>query len=141
MSLISRNPTGEYCLAKDILIIDDDKKVCKVLQQFCINMGCFQNIVFAHDGTVAANKLHNQKFDVIFLDINLPKRSGIDVLKEIYEEKRPVNHPSNMIMISGSLEPDKIEKIVSYGCRNFLVKPFEEAGFQEKVLKILKSKS
>jgi two-component system chemotaxis response regulator CheY len=127
-------------LAKDILIVDDDKMICKVLNQYCINMGCFNNIVFAADGALAAIKLKNQKFDIIILDINLPKRSGIDVLQEISEDKRSINDPANVIIISGSMEKEKMAKIISYGCRNFLVKPFDEASFQEKILKLLKSK-
>ncbi|MDO9184182.1 MAG: response regulator [Bacteriovorax sp.] len=126
-------------MAKDILIVDDDKQICKILGQFCKNMGCFTNIVLAHDGAMAAAKLNNQKFDVIILDINLPKRSGIDVLKEIAENKQSVNDPANIIVISGSMEKDKMEKILAYKCRNFLVKPFDEASFQEKVLKILQT--
>lgn len=127
-------------MAKDILIVDDDKEVCKVLHQYCVNMGCFNNILFAHDGALAAIKLNNQKFDVIVLDINLPKRSGIDILKEMSENKRSNNEPANIIIISELIEKENITKIVSYGSRSFLVKPFNEASFQEKVLKILKSK-
>jgi len=124
-------------LAKDILIVDDDKNICKVLHQYCVNMGCFNNIVVAHDGSLAAAKLDNQKFDVIILDLNLPKRSGLDILKEMAKNKRSKNDTAHVVVISGSLEKDKIQEIVACGCRNFLVKPFDEASFQEKVLKLL----
>jgi two-component system chemotaxis response regulator CheY len=125
-------------MATDILIVDDDKQICNVLNQFCKNMGCFKNIIFAHDGVAAANKLKNQKFDVIILDLNLPKISGVDVIKEIVENKRSLNLIANIIVISGSLEKEKMDKLISYKCRNFLTKPFDEATFQEKVLKVLK---
>lgn len=127
-------------MAKDVLIADSDKATCRILQQYCFNMGCFNNLIFAFDGVMASNKLKNQKFDVIILDINLPKRSGVDILKEIFEDKRPLNLISNFIMISDLIEKEKLEKLVSFGAKNFLVKPIEEAAFQEKVLKILKAK-
>lgn len=124
-------------MAKDILIVDDDKNICKVLKDYSTQMGCFNNIIFAHDGPTAFNKLMNQKFDVIILDINLPKKSGVDVLKELFNEKRALNSPANVIIISGSMEKENLTKILSCGTKNFLVKPFDEAAFQEKVLKVL----
>jgi len=41
-------------------------------------MGCFKNIVLANDGITATQKLRNQKFSLILLDMNMPKkiRSG-----------------------------------------------------------------
>lgn len=124
-------------MAKDILIVDDDKNICKILHQYCINMGCFNNIVVAHDGSVGSAKLDNQKFDVIILDINMPKRSGIDILRDMSKSKNSKNQTANVVVITGSLEKEKMQEIIACGCRNFLVKPFDEASFQEKVLKML----
>jgi YesN/AraC family two-component response regulator len=100
-------------------------------------MGCFDPAVKASDGVLASGKLKNQSFDIIILDINMPKRSGVETLKELAADKRAVNKAANVIVISGFLEKEKMEAIISCGCRNFLVKPFDEASFQEKVLKVL----
>ena len=125
-------------MSKDILIVDDEKNFCRVLNDYCSNMGCFKNIIFAQDGATASIKLKNQKFDVILMDLNLPKRSGLDVITEMSEDKRAINSLQNIIVISGSLEKDILTKLLGLGVKNFIAKPFDEATIQEKILKIIK---
>lgn len=124
-------------IQRDVLIVDDDKDICEILREYCHNMGCFKNIVFAHDGIMATQKLRNQKFAVILLDLNMPKKSGFDLLGEF--EPGALNQKENILVVSGSLEKDLIGKIIGRGVKTFLVKPFDEHTFQERVLKILSS--
>jgi response regulator of citrate/malate metabolism len=98
-------------------------------------MGCFKNIVFAHDGFIATQKLQNQKFALILLDISMPKKTGIDLLGEF--GNRTLNQIDNIIIVSGTLEKEIISKALEKGVKTFLVKPFDEPTFQERVIKIL----
>jgi response regulator of citrate/malate metabolism len=125
-------------MAKKVLIIEDDAKMCEILNNYCVAMEKFSSIVTTTDGHAACAKLDNLKFDIILLDINIPRLSGIEVLSTIVNNKRPINKAGNCIIISGVLEKENIEKIVKLGCRNFLVKPFNEASFKDKVLSLLK---
>ena len=120
---------------RDVLIVDDDKGICQILEEYCKKLGCFKNIVFAHDGITATQKLRNQKFAVILLDINMPKKSGIDLLSEFKETD--LNQVENIVVVSGTVEKNVIARILGSGVKSFLVKPFDEAAFQERVLKIL----
>lgn len=120
---------------RDVLICDDDKDICEILKVYCENMGCFKNIVFAHDGITATQKLRNQKFALICLDINMPKKTGYDLLGDIAVGS--VNSLDSVLVASGTLEKDLIARIIATGVKHFMVKPFEELNFQEKVLKIL----
>ncbi len=120
---------------RDVLICDDDKDICEILKVYCENMGCFKNIVFAHDGITATQKLRNQKFALICLDINMPKKTGYDLLGDIAVGS--VNSLDSVLVASGTLEKDLIARIIATGVKHFMVKPFEEQNFQEKVLKIL----
>lgn len=122
-------------IQRDVLIVDDDKNVCEILKEYCQNMGCFKNIVLANDGIMATQKLRNQKFSLILLDMNLPKKSGIDILGEF--DGDALNQKDNILVVSGTLEKDLISKILGRGVKTFLVKPFDEPMFQERVLKIL----
>ena len=119
----------------DVLIIDDDKEVCELLKEYCEAMKCFRYIVMAHDGSVATQKLQNQKFGLVILDMNMPKKSGLDLIKEF--EGPSENTKDKILVVSGTLEKDLIAKVVQRGVKNFLVKPFDEAGFKEKVTKML----
>ena len=124
-------------IQRDVLICDDDAGICEILKEYCSNLGCFKNIVIANDGIMATQKLRNQKFALILLDVNMPKKSGYDLIGEFTSNS--LNHKDNILIVSGALEKDIIAKIIQSGVKNFLVKPFDEAGFQEKVLKILAS--
>ena len=122
-------------MQRDVLICDDDKDICEIIKVYCDNMGCFKNIVMAHDGIMATQKLRNQKFALICLDISMPKKSGYDLISDV--EVGGINSKESIVIISGTLEKDLIAKIIANGVKNLLVKPFDEKQFQEKVLKIL----
>ncbi len=122
-------------IQRDVLIIDDDRGICEILTEYCHNLGCFKNIVLAYDGITATQKLRNQKFSLILLDMNMPKKSGLDLLGEF--EPGHLNTKSSVLIVSGTLEKEIISKVLEKGVKTFLVKPFDEAIFQERVLKIL----
>jgi response regulator of citrate/malate metabolism len=122
-------------MQRDVLICDDDMGICEILKEYCMNLGCFKNIVIANDGIMATQKLRNQKFSVILLDINMPKKTGYDLIGEFTVNSH--NTKESILVVSGTLEKDLIAKILQNGVKNFLVKPFDEASFQDKVLKIL----
>ncbi len=122
-------------MQRDVLICDDDKNICEILKTYCESMGCFKNIILAHDGITATQKLANQKFAVILLDISMPKKTGYDLIGDI--KASDINSLESIIIASGTLEKDLIAKIIQAGVKNFMVKPFDEKQFQEKVLKIL----
>lgn len=122
-------------IQRDVLIIDDDKNICEILREYCHNMGCFKNIVFAHDGIMATQKLRNQKFALILLDMNMPKKSGYDLIGEF--ESGALNQKESILVVSGTLEKDLIAKIIGRGVKTFLVKPFDEPSFQDRALKVL----
>jgi response regulator of citrate/malate metabolism len=124
-------------MQRDVLIVDDDKNICEILKEYAVNMGCFKNIVFAHDGILATLKLRNQKFALILLDINMPKKTGLDILSEFDDES--LNRRENVLIVSGTLDKEVIGHILRAGIKQFLVKPFDESAFQEKVLKIMQS--
>lgn len=119
----------------DVLIVDDDKDVCEILKQYCFNMGCFRNIIFAHDGALASIKLRNQKFSLILIDLKMPKKSGLDLMREF--DDKSLNKKANVMVVSGTLDKTMLEKSIALGIKNFLPKPFDEANFQERVLKLL----
>lgn len=120
---------------RDILVVDDDKDICEILKEYIIRMGCFKNIVFAHDGIMATLKLRNQKFALILLDVNMPKKSGVDLIAEF--DGNTLNKKESVLVVSGTLDKDVISAMMNGGIKNFLVKPFDEAAFQEKALKVL----
>ncbi|MDD4972838.1 MAG: response regulator [Bacteriovorax sp.] len=128
-------PDKKKQLRGDVLIIDDDASICEILKGYCEKMGCFRNILIAHDGSMASSKLRNQKFALILLDLKMPKKSGLDLLREL--DDKSLNSKKSIVVISGTFDKTAVEKIIATGIKSFLPKPFTEADFQEKILKLL----
>lgn len=120
----------------DCLIIDDDRDIVDVLTMYCENMGLFRNILVSRDGVDASKKLHNQTFSLILLDINMPKKTGLDLLNE-FDDLNP-NSLENVVIVSGELGKDELAFSLKHGVKNFVVKPFDEATFQAKILSVMK---
>ena len=123
-------------LNDDVIIIDDDRGVVEVLELYCENLGCFRNIIKARDGSEASKKLENQKFALILLDINMPKKSGVDIIKEL-ADKNHVNSLDSVVIVSGELNKTVLAESMKRGVKTFLVKPFDETQFVERVKGIL----
>ena len=115
----------------DVIIIDDDREVTDVLEAYLEDMDIFRNIILARDGDEASQKLRNQKFACILLDINMPKRTGIDLMKEL--GRGNPNSLQSVIVVSGSLDKGVMKESVKMGIRHFLVKPFDQEVFFKKI--------
>lgn len=120
----------------DVIIIDDDRGVIEVLELYCENLGCFRYIIKAKDGSEASKKLANQKFSLILLDINMPKKSGVDIIKELTDKNHP-NSLDSVVIVSGELNKTVLAEAMKNGVKTFLVKPFDEDQFIERVKGVL----
>ena len=122
---------------EDVIIIDDEQSVIDLLEMYCEDLGCFRNIITALDGSIGAKKLSNQKFALILLDINMPKKSGKDLINELTTEKSP-NTVDSVCITSGEINKGFLTLAVEKGVKSFLVKPFTKEQFRERAIKILR---
>jgi DNA-binding response OmpR family regulator len=100
-----------------ILIVDDEFAVRESLRML---LKSYYKIFAAPNGEEALKILKDRKIDLITLDLNMPKLSGIDTLREIrkIDEKVPV------IIVTGyGTQKDEKEALL-YGVRDFISKPF-----------------
>ncbi len=98
-------------------------------------MNLFKNVVSADDGLLAMNKIHNQEFSLIILDINLPKKNGVEILQKLIIENK--EFAKKILVISGDLVKKTLETILGLGVKNFLVKPFDQKALEAKIKLIL----
>jgi DNA-binding NarL/FixJ family response regulator len=73
-----------------VLIVDDSKIVCEGLQQMLINIADVEVVGQANDARDAITAISEYEPDVVILDIRLPGKSGIEVLKNIRDKKLPI---------------------------------------------------
>lgn len=112
---------------KRILIIDDDDEIRELLEFDVSHSGYFVDT--AKDGLEGLNKALNNSYDLILLDVMMPKMNGFDVCKNIRQAKLAI--PILMLTAKGTID-DKTEGF-DCGADDYLVKPFD---IQEVLLRI-----
>ena len=100
-----------------ILIVEDEKPISDLIVMNLTRAG--YNCTALYDGESAADMLDTNNFDLILLDIMLPKINGYELMEYI----RPMNIPVIFITAKASLD-DRIKGLTS-GAEDYLVKPFE----------------
>ena len=112
---------------KRILIVDDDDEIRELLEFDVRSSGYFVDT--AKDGMEGLNKALNNTYDLILLDVMMPKMNGFDVCKNIRDAKLSI--PILMLTAKGTIE-DKTSGF-DCGADDYLVKPFD---IQEVLLRI-----
>lgn len=118
-------------MKRKILIIEDEKPLAQVLEDTFSQEGF--EIIKAFDGENGIDKFYNEKPDLILLDINLPKKLGWEVCKEIRETS---NIPIIMMTARDS-DSDEYNGL-SIGADDYITKPFNLKILLLKVKKLLK---
>ncbi|MDM0472788.1 response regulator [Clostridium perfringens] len=118
-------------MGKKILIVEDDPMVALINKRFLENMG-FKDIL----GPVQTEEeiikvLDKENIDLILLDVYLPKKNGIDILKSLRYKK----YLTDVIMITAANSVEEVKRAFAYGITDYLVKPFEFERFEEAVNK------
>lgn len=112
---------------KRILIVDDDDEIRELLEFDIASSGYFVDT--AKDGLEGLNKSLNNTYDLILLDVMMPKMNGFDVCKNIRQAKLAI--PILMLTAKGTID-DKTSGF-DCGADDYLVKPFD---IQEVLLRI-----
>ncbi len=102
-----------------ILVLEDNEKLSKYVKQMLQEEGYSVDCFF--DGEVGERMIRSGSYDLLILDIMLPKRDGVTVCKNIRKDN--INLPIIMITAKGEID-DKISGLDS-GADDYLVKPFE----------------
>lgn len=118
-------------MKRKILIIEDEKSLTQVLFDTFSQEGF--EIIKAFDGESGVDKFYEEKPDLILLDINLPKKLGWEVCKEIRETS---NIP--IIMMTARDSDNDEYNGLSIGADDYITKPFNLKILLLKVKKLLK---
>ena len=112
---------------KRILIVDDDDEIRELLE-FDISQSGY-HVDTASDGMEGLNKVLNNSYDLVILDVMMPKMNGFDVCKHIRQAR--ISIPILMLTAKGTIG----DKTVGFdaGVDDYLVKPFD---IQEVLLRI-----
>ena len=118
-----------------ILIVDDEADIREQIGSMLVNQKYI--ITTAEDGEEALNKVFDEPFDLIILDIMLPGKDGLTVLQEL--RQAGITTPVLMLTARGEVE-DKI-KGLDHGADDYLSKPFSGAELLARVRALLRRAS
>lgn len=102
-----------------ILIIEDSKELVDLLYR---RFADTYQLAFALDGEEGLSMAASLKPELVLLDVNLPKKSGFGVLKEIRENEELAG--VTVLMITGQSDTESVVKGFSLGAADYIVKPF-----------------
>ena len=118
-------------MAKKILVVDDEKLIVKgirfSLEQDDMEVDC------AYDGEEALEKVRANPYDIVLLDIMLPKLTGLEVCQQIREF-------SNVPVIMLTEKGDDMDKILGleYGADDYITKPFNILEVKARIKAIMR---
>jgi two-component system chemotaxis response regulator CheY len=116
-----------------VLIVDDFATMRRIVKNILTQLG-YKNIIEADDGSTAVDVLKNQKVDLIISDWNMPKMTGLELLKHVRADASLANTP--FIMVTAEAQQDNIILAVKAKVSQYIVKPFTAETLGEKITKV-----
>lgn len=116
---------------KNLLLIDDDKELVSLLAEFLV-LEEF-SVEIAHDGEEGLTKALHNHYDLILLDVMMPRMDGFEMLKLLRQKN---DTPVLMLTAKG----DEIDKVLGLemGADDYLAKPFSERELLARIRAILR---
>jgi two-component system chemotaxis response regulator CheY len=117
-----------------VLIVDDFLTMRRIVRKILRDLD-FQNIIEAEDGSAALDVLKTTKVDLIVSDWNMPRMTGLELLKEVRGSDALKDTP--FLMVTAEAQKENIVEAVKARVSNYIVKPFTAATLEEKLAKIV----
>lgn len=105
-----------------VLVCDDSILIRKQLRECLLGCGCTE-VLEASDGQNAIDMFKQNKPDLVFMDIVMPVKGGIEAVAEILE----FDSNAKVVMASSSGTKTHLKKALEAGAYEFIQKPFQES--------------
>jgi len=113
-----------------ILVVDDDNRIRDLIREYLLNKN--YNVTTAKDAFDAKYKINLIKFDLVILDIMMPKKSGLELTDELKKDnKMPI------ILLTAKGEVEERVAGLERGADDYLAKPFEPKELLLRIKNIL----
>lgn len=119
-----------------VLVVEDSRLISHILVRILERSNCIVDCVY--DGISATQKALEGRYNIILLDLGLPKKSGIDVLRELRMVDNEYVKNVPVIITSGDVKHETRIECLKEGCNDFVDKPFTEKLILGTILKVLK---
>lgn len=114
-----------------VLIADDNKEFCNILNDYLLNQRDIVVVGIANDGLEALELIEEKKPDLVVLDIIMPHLDGLGVLEKL--NSGAINKIPRVIVLS-AVGQDKItQRAITLGADYYVVKPFDMDVFTKRI--------
>ncbi|MFD3303794.1 response regulator [Alteromonas macleodii] len=118
-----------------VLVVDDMSTMRKIVTNLLVDVGfAKEKIADADDGITAQHYLENNEVDFIVTDWNMPKVTGIELLRWVRSHERHKNVP--VLMVTAEAKKEQIVEAAQAGVNGYIVKPFNSKTLSQKIAKI-----
>jgi two-component system chemotaxis response regulator CheY len=117
-----------------VLIVDDFASMRRIVKNTLKQIG-FKNIIEADDGTTALAMLKEQKIDLVLVDWNMPKMSGLELLKKVKKDEALKTIP--VFLVTAEAQKENVIEAIQAGVSNYIVKPFTPDSMKQKLERTL----
>ena len=114
------------------LLYADDEPALRELVQNHLSLEGFE-VETAADGVEAIALIDKNRYDLVLLDVHMPKKDGVEVLKYIKNKKIT----SRLIMLTGDGDPHIVSECAKYGAMDYLTKPYNYHELIEAIDRVL----
>jgi two-component system, OmpR family, KDP operon response regulator KdpE len=118
-------------MSQTVLVVDDEQKLVDLVRAIMEKEG--YNVVEAHNGYQAVEKVRDVLPDVVLLDVMMPEMDGFEALKEI---RQASNVPVIMLTVQAT-ENDKVRGL-ELGADDYVAKPFDHRELVSRVKAVLR---
>lgn len=115
-----------------VLMIDDNESLVEMVKEYFKNNDSINIVLSANDGEEGIKKIvdNQDKYDVILLDLLMPKKDGLYVLEQM--KLLEINKP--VIVATSYNSVDAINEVASYGVNYFILKPFDLPDLEKRII-------
>ena len=120
-----------------VLMIDDNESLVDMVKEYFSDHAKIEIVGSANNGEDGLNIIKENKidYDVILLDLIMPKKDGVGVLKELKQE----NINKDIIVVTSYNSPETIRKVSELGANYYILKPFDLVDLEDKILETSKA--
>lgn len=119
-----------------LLVVDDNEMNRDVLTRRLLRLG--HQISLAEDGEEALAKIRAVSYDLVLLDIMMPRLSGYEVLEQVKAD--PATRDTPVIVVSAIDELDSVVRCIEAGAEDYLFKPFNPVLLKARVTATLEKR-
>jgi len=121
-----------YCVGKNILLIEDDEKISKLVKELLEEDS--HHVTQSFDGDDGYSKIIEKKYDLILLDIMLPKLNGYKVCRQV----RSAGITTPILMLTAKSGEYDLEEGLDTGANDYLKKPFSSIELKARIRALLR---